>query len=260
LKPIEWAVLGLFLIVAAASIASLSGLMRLPVDAGICDAAMLALAAGAVLLSMCRQLPAQNVLLAVVIAAVVGSVVRSVGVITGIPFGPIIYQPDVGPQLLNTLPWCDPLIWVTAIFASRGVARLILRPWRKLHVYGFWLMGLTTLLTVLLDLGLEPFATRAAHYWIWQQTKLPIDWYGTPVSNFLGWPVTTVLILAFATPSLMKKKPAKSGGHYGSLIVWTGLNLIFIAAAVSQHFWLAAIVSGAACVVAVSFAVRGAVW
>ena len=68
-----------------------------------------------------------------------------------------------------------------------------MRPWRKLRVYGYWLMGLTTLLVLIFDLGLEPFATRVSHYWIWGQTKISIDWYGTPLSNFLGWLVTTLL-------------------------------------------------------------------
>ena len=153
-----------------------------------------------------------------------------------------------------------PFIWIVALLNSRGVARLILRPWRKLRVYGFWLIGLTTILTVLFDLGLEPFATRFQHYWLWRPTKLPIDWYGAPLSNFLGWIVTALLALAFATPSLINKKPAKSAPDYHPLIVWIAANLLFIVAALSLHFWPAAALSGIVCIAVVPFAVRGAMW
>ena len=104
---------------------------------------------------------------------------------------------ESGPLIFNALPWFMPFLWVVVILNSRGVARLILRPWRKLRVYGFGLSELPPLLTLIFVLGLEPFATRFRHYWIWSPTKLPVDWYGTPLSDFLGWVVTALLILGF---------------------------------------------------------------
>jgi len=69
---------------------------------------------------------------------------------------------------------------VVTILNSRGVARLILRPWRKTRRYGFWLIGLTAALALVFDLGLEPFATRVKSYWLWSPTKLGLSWYGAP--------------------------------------------------------------------------------
>ena len=153
-----------------------------------------------------------------------------------------------------------PFLWIVIILNSRGVARLILRPWRKLRIYGYWLIGITTVLTLIFVLGLEPFATRLRHYWLWSPTKLPVNWYGTPLSDFLGWLVTALLILAFSTPSLMKKKPTKSFPEFHPLIVWFAMNLLFITGALSQHLLAAAIVSGVACLVVIPFSVRGARW
>ena len=76
-----------------------------------------------------------------------------------------------------------PLIWVVVILNSRGVARLILRPWRKIRNYGFWLIGLTAALTMLFDLAFDPFASRVKHYWLWVPTKLPLTWQGAPGNN-----------------------------------------------------------------------------
>lgn len=260
LKTAQWALLGLFLAAIGFSIAQIFVSSRLPVSEGVWEAAVLILTLATTLVSLGGQLPAQNVLLATVIIGLIGGAIHSIGALTGIPFGPVIYTGEGGPKLFNALSWFVPFLWIVVILNSRGVARLILRPWRKLRVYGYWLIGITTLLTLLFDLGLEPFATRLKHYWIWSPTKLPIDWYGTPLSNFLGWLVAAVLILAFSTPSLMKKKPTKSGPDYHPLIVWLALNVLFIAGSLSDHLTLAATVSGIACAAVIPFAVRGARW
>jgi uncharacterized membrane protein len=233
---------------------------RMPSAQGILDSFILLLACAATLVSLSGQLPAQNILLATVIIAVIGTGIQTLNAFTGIPFGPIVYTPESGPRLFNGLLWFFPFWWVTAIFVSRGVARLILRPWRKTRIYGYWLIGLTTLLAILLQFGYEPFATRARHYWIWSPTKLPIDWYLTPLSNFLGWLVTTLLALAFSTPALMKRKPTKSGPAYQPLVIWVALNVLFIVGALSQQLFTAVAVSGAMCVIVIPFAIRGAKW
>jgi uncharacterized membrane protein len=81
-----------------------------------------------------------------------------------VPFGPIAYSEAFGEKLFTVLPWPVPFLWIVVVVNGRGVARLIMRPWRKTNYYGFWVIGLTCVLAVLLDLSLEPFAS-ARHYW-----------------------------------------------------------------------------------------------
>jgi uncharacterized membrane protein len=227
---------------------------------GIYDSLILLLAFVATLVSLNGQLPVQNILLATIVVAFIGTAIQTLNTFTGVPFGPVFYKPESGPRLFNGLLWFFPFWWIIAVLASRGVARLILRPWRKIRAYGYWLIGLTTLLAILLELGLQPFATQVRRYWIWTPTKLPVDWFGTPLSNFLGWLVTTLLILAFATPALMKRKPAKSGPDYHPLLIWVMLNALFIAGAFSHHLIAAVAVSAAACIIVIPLAIRGARW
>lgn len=232
----------------------------LPFPEGTLETVVLFLALGTTLISLCGQLPVQNVLLAAVIIGVVAGGIQLVGAVTGIPFGPVVYSQDSGPKLFNSMSWAIPFLWIVAILNARGVARLIMRPWRKLRIYGYWVIGLTVVLALLFDTGLEPYATHLKHFWFWHPTKLSIDWYGTPLSNFLGWLLTALLVLAFSTPSLMKKKPSKSILNYHPLIAWNSINVLFTAASLSQHLWLAGALSAAGCLAVTAFAVRGANW
>lgn len=225
------------------------------------DGLLVVLTTATVLASLTRQLPGQNVMLAAFIIALITTAIQSLGALTGIPFGPYYYTDQIGPQLFYPLPWAVPLMWITIILASRGVARLILRPWRQTPNYGFRLMGLTTLLVVLLDFGLEPFATHAKHYWLWHPTQFKFDWYTTPGINFFGWAVTTLLVLGFATPSLINKKPGfQPPPEYCPLLVWLLLNFLFATGAALNQLWPAVGLTSLISVVVIVLAVCGARW
>ena len=225
------------------------------------DGLLIVLATATLIASLTSQLPGQNVMLVSIVIACIGGGAQTVGALTAIPFGPFVYTENIGQQLFDPLPWAIPMLWIIFILASRGTARLALRPWRKTRAYGFRLIGLTAILVVLLDLGLEPFAARVERYWVWSPTRISFDWYSAPCVNFLGWALISLLILVFITPWLLNKKPVKSSPpDYGPLIVWLLLNLLFATGAATHRFWPAvALVSLSGIVVAV-FAMRGARW
>lgn len=257
---VHWVLFGLFLVQFALVWLRLWLPFPLFGDAGWPDALLILLAGGTVLASLARQLPGQNVMLASIVIAFIAGAVESAGALTGIPFGPFDYMPNAGDQLFHPLPWAVPIVWIVVILSSRGVARLALRPWRKTRAYGFWLMGSTAGLVVALDLGLEPFASRVKRYWVWHPTRMSFDWYGAPWVNFLGWGVTTLLILAFVTPALINKKPVKQPPDYHPLIVWLLLNVLFATGAFANGLWLASAVILLASAAATVFAIRGAKW
>ena len=225
------------------------------------DGLLVVLTTATVLASLTRQLPGQNVMLAAFIIAFIAGAVQSIGALMAIPFGPFVYTDQIGQRLFYPLPWAMPLVWITVLLASRGVARLALRPWHNTGNYGFRLIGLTTLLVVLLDAGLEPFATRVKHYWIWNPTQLRFDWYTAPWVNFFGWAVTTLLILALATPSLIIKKPGpQPPPDYLPLVIWLLLNFLFATGAAVHQLWPAVGLISLISLVVTLFAVRGARW
>jgi uncharacterized membrane protein len=224
-------------------------------------AVLLLLAVKSTIAALARRLPLQNVLFATFLIGIAGGVADWLDLKTGIPFGPFAPGHNAGPKLFHALPWALPVIWVVAILNSREVARLILRPWRKYHGYGFWLIYVTTVLTALFDLALDPFASRVKQYWFWGPTRFPLTWQGAPVTNFFGWAVMTLLILAFITPMLIIKHPThRRPPDFHPLTVWLGGVLLFGVATALNGLWTATAADAAIGIVTAVFAVRGARW
>jgi putative membrane protein len=218
-----------------------------------------ALAAATTLVGLARRLPEQNVLMSAAIIAVIAFVIAVVGDRTAVPYGPRTYSEYLGGKIAG-VPWPMPLIWIVVIISCRGVARLIMRPWRKTTYYGFWVIGLACLLAVWLDLGLEPFAARVKRFWFWQTSTDVLNWYSAPWANFLGWGVTAFGILGFATPWLINKQPVKQPTDFHGLVLWLLLNLYFATGNAVNGLWLAAGASLAGMVAATICALRGARW
>jgi uncharacterized membrane protein len=235
--------------------------LKLPGDPGWPELLLLTSGVACTITALARRLPLQNVLLAVFIIAVIGGAVHTLGAITEIPFGPFEFGESIGPQVFKTLPWAVPLIWVLAVLNSRGVARLILRPWRKTGAYGFWLMGVTAALTLLFDFALEPFAARVKHYWLWTPTKFPVTWQGVPVSNFLAWAAVSVLLAVVIAPALINKQPGKRNApDFHPFAVWLGAILLFGTACAQNGLLSAAVADGVLAAIVTVFSIRGGTW
>jgi uncharacterized membrane protein len=221
------------------------------------DGLLLVLGAATTLASQRRHLPGQNVMLAAIVIAVIAGAMHTLGALTGVPFGPYKYEENIGQLLFYPLPWAIPVLWLVVVLTSRGVGRLILRPWHTSRNYGFWLLGLTAFLVVLFDFNLEPFATHVRHYWSWTPTKLPLDWYGAPLINFLGWALTAGIILAFATPALIHKKPAPQALEHDSLVHWLMMLSLVVAGDLAGKLWLPAAFAALSAVLVAAFAITG---
>jgi uncharacterized membrane protein len=225
------------------------------------EALLLLLATISTLAALARHLPLQNIFLAAAIIALIGGIAHIFGAMSGIPFGPFMFGSEIGQKFFHTLPWAMPLLWVVAVLNSRGVARLILRPWRKIRTYGFWLIGLTALFTMLLDCALEPFAAHAKHYWIWTTTGYSLTPQGGPLSNSVGWFIVTLLVLAFATPALINKQLSKrSAPDFHPLAIWLGAILLFATGTAMHGLWPAVVADAIILAVVTGFALRGARW
>lgn len=229
--------------------------------APILDGAFLVIATAGTLAALWRRLPLQNVALAAAGIALIGGSISALGARTSLPFGQFVYGSGSGPLMFKTLPWSVPLIWVLIVLNSRGMARLMLRPWRKNKSYGYRVIALSAVLVLLFDLALEPFAFRVKSLWLWLPTSLPLTWQGAPIINFVAWGFIAALILLFVTPALIIKKPrSKSGPELNSLCLWLGGVALCATGCAAHGLWAAMIVDTVIGIGAAIFAIRGAMW
>jgi uncharacterized membrane protein len=212
------------------------------------------------LVTLSRRLPLQNVLTAAVLIGGLGGILIAIGAASGVPFGPIVYGDALGEKVFTLVPWPMPLLWVVLVMNGRGVARLIMRPWRRTNYYGFWVIGLTCALAVIFALGFEPFAVKVKNYWIWLGSKSVLSWHTAPWVNFLGWFCGCLGILAFTIPWLINKQPVKQPMDYHPLVVWTLVNLWVLTGNAGHGLWGAASLTLLLNGVAITYAIRGARW
>jgi putative membrane protein len=205
------------------------------------QALLLILALITTLLVLARTLPWQNVMAAALLIGLVSGIIQTIGLKTGMPFGRYFYASYFGPRLFHLLPWPVPCLWIVALLNSRGVARLLLRPWRNRPNPGLRVIALTCLLVVIFDAGLEPFAARLNYYWTWPISGTALAWYGAPWTNFAGWAFTALLTLVIAAPLLIDKKPRTDPSpDYYPLLLWVILMMWMAIASASRHLGTAA--------------------
>ena len=124
----------------------------------------------------------------VAITAGTGLLAEALGVATGLPFGRYSYADSLGPKLFD-VPLVIPLAWAMFAYPCLLVGqRLASSPLRAALVGGAALASW--------DLFLDPQMVAAGH-WRWAHAEHHLPGVAhVPVSNFLGWGLVAVVMLA----------------------------------------------------------------
>jgi putative membrane protein len=125
-------------------------------------------------------------------AAIVGAgtaVVERVGTATGLPFGRYRYTGVLRPAV-GDVPAVVPAAWFAMALPARETAVAVLGPRLAARPVPRWLAG-SALLTAW-DLFLDPQMVGEG-YWRWARRG---RYRGIPLSNYLGWFVTGVAVMA----------------------------------------------------------------
>ncbi len=148
---------------------------------------------------------------AVVLAASFG--VEYAGVRSGSIFGRYAYTNVLAPLIADTVPLAIPFAWIVVVLGSWAVASALLPgptagdpallPLKGRSILGQWpsgrpllLLAVTAgLLTMLLDLLIEPVAVYLTGFWRWLEGG---PYYGVPTVNFVAWAVVGTLLGAAA--------------------------------------------------------------
>ncbi len=156
----------------------------------------------------------------IVLAVGTGLGAEALGVATGWPFGRYSYTGDLGPELLG-VPALVPLAWAMMAYPALLVGRRLGRG----DILS-WPIGALALASW--DLFLDPEMVARGH-WRWQQHSPALPGIpGIPVSNWLGWIVTSIVVVGVLHLLLPHRRA--DDGVPSTLYLWTYASSVFATA------------------------------
>lgn len=185
------------------------------------------------------------------------AVVERIGVRTGLPFGRYHYTSALQPQI-GGVPVIVPLAWFAMAIPARESAVAALGPHRRIRHSRMARIVLGAAALTAWDAFLDPQMVGEG-YWSWQRRG---RYRGIPLSNFLGWFVTGLGVMAALEVLLPTAVPDAPGdpadpvlvGEYATMAVMetVGFSVFF-------RDRLVAIIGGAA-MLPVAAAAVAALW
>lgn len=179
-------------------------------------------------------------LLGSLLILVFGWFVEHIGTTTGVPFGPYWYTDVLIPKVLGVVPLAIPFAWLLVVPSSLGIVEFLRQnrntandtPSQRNNSSNILLQALGAgTLAVLLDITIEPVSVHVSNYWVWSDTVS--GFYGVPVSNFVAWWLTSVLLtwllLAIRGPLRQYLSQPSSRTHKPPRIQWhpAGQTMLF---------------------------------
>ena len=196
------------------------------------------LAALAVVGMLSRELPFQNV-----VAAFCFALLAAAGLVwSGAQMGEVFGQNASEVHSVNRFSWVVPMGWVSILLICRGVARLALQRLRSAANYGYYVLGLTVLLSSLLALNLSSLL-RLPGYASGQSVPAGLSWFHNPLINGVAWAIFSGVVLVLITPWLINKSPASQRLIFTPFWMWLALQVLLLVAALQHQLWAAALTS-----------------
>lgn len=211
----------------------------------------------AAVLTLMRRLPPENAVGGGLTLLILSFMVCALSARSGVPLGQIEYSTRLGPLVFGLVPLTLPFLWTAVMLTSREAARLILRPWRRDPFYGYYLVTGAAVLTGLMAVVIEPYAVKAAQWWLWPKAPTHFNWGGAPPGSLVVWLLAATFMLMAATVYLVPKRPIHSSPSLHPIWIWLGLGVWFILGQVGQGLWRESAVSGLVVVVVGALSWRG---
>ena len=169
----------------------------------------------------------------------------------GLPFGPYHYTTMLGYRIAGDVPYAIPISWYYMLYGSIAICARIMTAGDSSATRWRWALVAGAFLTAW-DVPMEVQMTNVqpAH-WVWDLQQLPgwvPDWlggplfYGMPLSNWIGWYVTGVLISRLMLAIVPPSKWATTVAPFALPLVLYATNGIMPIAVTLRHgYWLAAV-------------------
>lgn len=157
------------------------------------------------------------------VAGGLGLAAEATGVRTGLPFGEYAYAGTLGPQVAG-VPVIVPLAWVMmaypCLLLGRRLAGVAARRFRRPRMSPLVVVTTGGLTLASWDLFLDPQMVAAGH-WRWASPAPALPGVpGVPISNFAGWLLVALVIMA-ALQAVLPAGRSTGEGVPGALLAWT---------------------------------------
>lgn len=136
---------------------------------------------------------------AILLWAMLGAIaitLETFAIITGFPYGHFGYSDLLGYRLFGYAPWTVFFAWTPLIVAAWALAE-------RLFGSGWFTVPFAAVITVVFDLVLDPGAVKLG-FWRYESGG---EFYGVPLSNFLGWYISGSIGAAAITIFLKNRPP-----------------------------------------------------
>jgi putative membrane protein len=128
---------------------------------------------------------------------------ESVGVATGLVYGPYHYTDQLGAKFLGLVPYLIPIAWFMMSYPSYVIAEWLVpsnwKSWQRLLAVA----AVGGLVMTAWDLVMDPIMVAGGH-WVWDVKGA---YFGIPLQNFWGWWLT--IFTTYALYKLIAAAPAK---------------------------------------------------
>jgi uncharacterized membrane protein len=120
-----------------------------------------------------------------VVSFVISLAYESLGVATGLVYGPYHYTEKLGPKFLGLVPYLIPAAWFMMMYPSLVIAERIAprgEGWKRALIVA----ALGGIIMTAWDVVMDPMMVRGGH-WVWDVKGA---YFGIPLQNYWGWWLT----------------------------------------------------------------------
>ena len=189
MQRITLILLSIYIILSAYTLL-LSGLGQPPIE--VLTPALSLIAFVFAVLHACRRIGWRRAVLLLALTFGVSLLFESVGVATGLVYGPYHYTAKLGYKFLGLVPLLIPAAWFMMMYPAYVMAcRLVPSVWKTWR----WRLGVAVLggfAMTAWDLAMDPLMVAGGH-WVWD---IKGAYFGVPLQNYWGWWLTTFITFA----------------------------------------------------------------
>ncbi len=187
------------------------------------------------------------------------------GTSTGLPFGPYSYTNLLGYKIFGLVPFNIPTSWFFMLYCSLAICGRLL-PAKDDGLSRWWWSLVAAFVLTAWDVSMDPAMVASVHWlWhlpslegmpLWQNILIGGHFYGMPLTNWLGWLLTGIVVsrvmLTIVPPTVWASKVSPSNFP----LVLYGINAVLpLGICIGRGLWMAFVLGAIAMAIPLTLAV-----